>query len=191
MEHNDLFDLPENEKNKFRKAYNDQNLPANLETRTVQHLKSRGLVGANFTAAHKYFKLTSLIFIAAVLFVSGYYWGNTISQSPGFSNDDQYLILLYNPFNFVEGEGHAKEYGKWFRSIRSKAVEGDELKDAKWMIEVQGGKPVVHSEVNNEKATGYFIIRAGSEAEALKIAATCPHLKYKGRLEVRPIQNHN
>jgi hypothetical protein len=36
--------------------------------------------------------------------------------------------------------------------------------------------------------TGLFIIRAASEAEALAIARTCPHLRYGGRVDVRPIE---
>jgi hypothetical protein len=34
---------------------------------------------------------------------------------------------------------------------------------------------------------GYFIIRARNMDEAMKIATECPHLKYGGKIDIRPI----
>jgi hypothetical protein len=34
---------------------------------------------------------------------------------------------------------------------------------------------------------GFFIIRAATEAEALGVARTCPHLRHGGAVAVRPI----
>lgn len=84
-----------------------------------------------------------------------------------------YMLLLYEdsayraPAPGHEGERVA-EYRRWADSLRGvgRLERAAEL----------GGAGAV---------TGFFIVRAESEAEATRVARACPHVKYGGRVEVR------
>ncbi len=42
-----------------------------------------------------------------------------------------------------------------------------------------------HLEPPGDVVDGLFIIRAANDSDAARIAASCPHIKYRGRIEVR------
>jgi len=69
-------------------------------------------------------------------------------------------------------------------AITGQLVTADKLtdEDGRWL----GGAAVVGS---NERIGGFFIIRAHNLAEAEQIAASCPHIKHGGRIELRVIQS--
>ena len=52
---------------------------------------------------------------------------------------------------------------------------------------VLSGQSVEGFPARNEMLSGFFIIEATTYEEAAAIAATCPHLKYGGRIELREI----
>jgi hypothetical protein len=191
MENFDLPGLPEEEKNKFKETFRHQNLPSDLEDKTVQELRRRGLFNRSFFNQHKYLRYALSISLLAIVFISGFFLGTSKMELTATSSTGQYLLLLYNPSGFLEGESHAKEYGDWFRSIKKNSVEGDELKNKGWTMSLQDGNPAAETNDHNNAVSGYFIIHADSEKEALAVAGTCPHLKYRGKIEVRPIQTHN
>jgi hypothetical protein len=91
------------------------------------------------------------------------------AATPGAS----YMLLLYEdsayraPGPGQEGERVA-EYRQWADSLRGVG----RLERA---AELDGAGPV----------TGFFIVRAETEAEAARLARACPHVKYGGRVEVR------
>jgi hypothetical protein len=84
-----------------------------------------------------------------------------------------YMLLLYEdsayraPALGHEGERVA-EYRRWADSLRGVG----RLERA---AELDGVGAV----------TGFFIVRAESDAEATRVARACPHVKYGGRVEVR------
>jgi hypothetical protein len=56
-------------------------------------------------------------------------------------------------------------------------------------IEARGGKPLVVDgpfAETKEVVGGYYIVRAASRAEAIELAARCPHAKW-GAVEVREV----
>ncbi len=107
----------------------------------------------------------------------------------------QFMLLLHeNPADFDNvsaGEIQAiiKEYGDWRIQV---AAVGHKLKD-------EGGR---HLQLHNEQLRvvdgpyaeakevmgGYFIVQAANYDEAVKVAQSCPHLKYGGRIELREIE---
>ena len=102
----------------------------------------------------------------------------------------QFLLLLYdasNPAPPPTAERRARivaEYSAWARSLAAEGrlVTAEELSDAspEWL----GGSVQT---VDGARIGGFFLIRARDLSEARQIAGRCPHLKYGGRIELRPI----
>ncbi|HTA73669.1 MAG TPA: hypothetical protein VK733_05305 [Gemmatimonadaceae bacterium] len=88
---------------------------------------------------------------------------------------DTYALLLmvdstYSVASPAELRRREHEYGLWADSLA--ALGKLDL----------AGKLVGHGEL---PVDGLFIIRAANDADAERIALTCPHYKYHGRIEVR------
>ena len=103
-------------------------------------------------------------------------------------NRPSYLALLYDTDNFVKNDKQVAEYGAWMHKMRSSniTIHGAELKDAGWTL---NNEAVVHKPAIgvNGKISGYFIVQAGAEKEAVQAMTSCPHLKYNGIVELRPL----
>lgn len=86
---------------------------------------------------------------------------------------DQYVLLLHVDSTYLfPPAGHMgereHEYGRWADSL-SRLGKLD-----------LGGKLIGPGDLD-----GLFMIRAANDAEAARIAQTCPHIKYHGHIEVR------
>jgi hypothetical protein len=111
----------------------------------------------------------------------------------------QFMLLLHeNPSAFAglgaeERKVAIGKYVSWGEKLRSdgKFVSSHKLKD-------EGGRHVVAGERGflvtdgpfaeaKEVLGGYFIIEAPSYDGAVEIAKSCPHLEYRGRIEVRQV----
>ena len=86
-----------------------------------------------------------------------------------------------------------KEYMAWTDKIRAEGRHkaGDKLTDDPGkVIRAEGGRTSVtdgpYAE-SKEVVGGYYIISAGDYEEAVRVAQTCPHIKFGGRIEVRQI----
>lgn len=96
-------------------------------------------------------------------------------RAPPATGGASYILLLYEdsayraPALGHEGERVA-EYRRWADSLRGVG----RLERA---AELDGAGAV----------TGFFIVRAESDAEATRVARACPHVKYGGRVEVRRV----
>ena len=110
-----------------------------------------------------------------------------------------YLLLLHNPLNRPRPSSPdaflavTKEYMAWTDKIRAEGRHkaGDKLTDDPGkVIRAEGGRTSVtdgpYAE-SKEVVGGYYIISAGDYEEAVRVAQTCPHLKFGGRIEVRQI----
>jgi hypothetical protein len=105
---------------------------------------------------------------AAALLVIAHPW------SPIRDSDQTYVLLLSpGPGYLSPPPGHMEErraeYGRWADSL---ARAGK--------LDVEG-----HLEPPGAIVDGLFIIRAADDADAARIAATCPHIKYRGHIELR------
>jgi hypothetical protein len=86
------------------------------------------------------------------------------------------------------------EYRAWASAMRrvDRLVEGNKLGTEGWVLRPQySGTSAARQETttDEELVTGYFVIRASDEAEALTIAKGCPHLRFGGWIELRPIED--
>ena len=115
---------------------------------------------------------------------------------------DGFMLLLHDSTTGFEDispediQNIIAEYVAWRDEIESQGrlIGGEKLAD-EWGrnltmdgdgIRVTDG-PFAEAK---EMLGGYFAIKAAHYDEAVKIARTCPHLKYGGRIELRKIDNH-
>ena len=105
--------------------------------------------------------------VAAALLIMTHPW------SPSRAGETYVLLLSPGPDYLAPAPGHMlerrAEYGRWADSL---ARAGK--------LDVEG-----HLEPPGSIVDGLFIIRAADDADAARIAATCPHVKYRGHIEVR------
>lgn len=111
----------------------------------------------------------------------------------------QFTLLLFENDRYeVPGDDAAmtarvQEYGGWARSIAEtgRFVSGEKLSDEGCWCRMEAGamtvaKPI--ADAGRGVLAGYFVIGAADFDEALKLANTCPHLKYGGSVEIRRIE---
>jgi len=170
-------------------ARKDEAPPADVEGRTQAALRAAGLVGRTRRP------LRDWLFAAAALaaaVVAGFWIGvNHRKPAPGGS---QFLLLLYEDAAFEARHRDdipqlEAEYSDWIRSLARSghALAGEKLA---WRgAELRGGQPprFLPDSLDPNTANGFFIIVAEDEQRAIAMAETCPHLKYGGRVVVRPI----
>ncbi|HSU27910.1 MAG TPA: hypothetical protein VLJ68_05990 [Chitinophagaceae bacterium] len=192
-------DQPEHDENILRSSNLHTQLPRDLEEKTVRQLKKKGLILSSWRRSYRlqWMKAAAAIIILAGMFIAGLFVGNRFPKGKqGVTSNTlgTYLLLLYNPDDFITGgPGHAKEYGAWLKDLTEKGLvaDGEELNEKGWTVAMSNmainmSSQPVHA--NQGKLSGYFIIKASSEEKALQVASSCPHLKYKGVIEVRPIK---
>jgi hypothetical protein len=103
----------------------------------------------------------------------------------------QFLLLLYDgggpsstPVSQDRMNAIIAEYSAWAGRLAAagQLVSAEKLSDdpAQWL----GGSVAT---TDGAAVGGFFLIRARDLSEARRIAEGCPHLKYGGRIELRPI----
>jgi hypothetical protein len=127
------------------------------------------VVRAAFGAGHRGRWLwLGLAAAAAALLVITHPW----SRSPG-SGQTYVLLLSPGPDYLAPPPGQLDErraeYGRWADSLARLGK-----------LDVEG-----HLEPPGAIVDGLFIIRAANDSDAARIAASCPHNKYRGHIEVR------
>lgn len=137
--------------------------------------------------------------VAAFLFASqlpvGWLAGGTTPRADAAGR--QYLLLLYQEpggsLSAEESENRVGEYSAWASAGRRAGtiLMGAKLASARQRLPDLGERHPSPDEPGNDDdvVVGYFRLSADSMEEALKIARTCPHLRYGGRLELRPIDD--
>ena len=109
-----------------------------------------------------------------------------------------FALLLHQEKAFTEGEtamraARVQEYTEWARSLNreGKLVAGEKLRDDGWVVTVRENRAAMAAELPGVGGgvAGYFVIRAANYAEAAKVAQTCPHIKYGGKILIRQIEH--
>jgi hypothetical protein len=106
-----------------------------------------------------------------------------------------FLLLLHRPngappaFSPEAAAAVTRDYVEWNAAGRRKA--GEKLaNDGGRMLRAEAGRVMVtdgpYAE-SKELLGGFYIIDAADYDEASRLAETCPHLKYGGRVEIRRI----
>jgi hypothetical protein len=105
--------------------------------------------------------------VAAALLIMTHPW------SPAPTGQTYVLLLSPGTEYLTPAPGHLEErrseYARWADSLARLGK-----------LDLEG-----HLEPPGDIVDGLFIIRAANDADAARIAATCPHIKYRGHIEVR------
>ena len=165
--------------------------PAALEERVIEALRAEGLIQQG---RRPRWRLLGLVAAAAMLFVAGVGTQRYLLEAAPIavapSGVDRYLLLLLEPVGVVlepaiEAE-RVREYSEWAGGLAARGLllAGEKLADAREVV----GAAAPDGPVPTERVTGFFIVLAESEEEALGLAANSPHARHGGRVEVRWIE---
>lgn len=100
----------------------------------------------------------------------------------------QFMLLLHGDVPDAVHDEVVAEYAAWARTLTrdGRYVGGDELADTGRYLTYENEAVAVRAlEPAPDAVSGYFIISADDEDEALRIAAACPHLRRGGSVELR------
>ena len=190
--------------------------PPGLEDRVVDTLQRRGLLrkGRAKRWARAALALAASLILFSGGFAVGFrlspHSGSNVSKNSGEASENlveapknRYVLFLYggdDPGSRAhvgrqngrpsEEQARISEYSAWARSLRESGVliSGEKLNDAEEIL----GSPIQTAggaapSFGPSALGGYFIIAASDAAQARAIASTCPHLRHKGLIVIRPI----
>ena len=119
-----------------------------------------------------------------VLLLGGLWWGRRTSAGNPTAPRFALLLLEDSTFQGATAVGHdslVAEYSAWAGQLAGSGslVLGEELEPASY--------PLGPATAATDRVTGLFVIAEENLEGALRIARTCPHLRYGGGIVVRPI----
>ena len=154
--------------------------PGLLEARVRRTLRGRGLLRPGRMAPA--WRVWARVAAVLILLAAGYWAGRRSGAGDVPSAEGRrYVLLLYEDSAFqtaIPEEQLVAEYSAWAATLsrQGQLDLGEKLADDDLMLPGR-----------EDTLGGFFIIRAGDDAEALAIARACPHLKYGGRVALREI----
>lgn len=150
--------------------------------------------------------------IGTVLLFAGYSLGKLRNENPSSvpgsveqsgqsvtraqASKSKFILLVRNDdIAPADPMQQVKEYSDWLSRIKATRIaDGEHLKDKGWVIHQTNAVQPEINELENftgrNEIGGYFSFEANNAEDALTIAKTCPHLNYKGTLELREIFQH-
>jgi hypothetical protein len=178
-------DVTAEERDRLRRARVDSAPPRALEDRTVEALRQRGLL----RRSRRPLIAVAWPAAAAALLAAGVTWMamHRSSSTGAVATGPRFVLLLYAGTEPVTGTADARrrEYAQWARDIASRgvAISGEELSEEAHEIPTSAGGASTPSPLPR----GFFIVEAADLASAERLASTCPHLRYGGRIVVKRI----
>ena len=159
--------------------------PAPLQERLVGELRRRGRLGGARPRGWEW-RLAASVLLA---FALGLWFGPRLAAPPAGDGDatPRYLLLLYEPRPIERaGLDLVGEYRAWAGELArsGRLVVAEKLAAEELRFDPSGGASAADRSL---APTGFFLIRAGSRAEAERIAAGCPHLRHGGEDRLRPV----
>jgi hypothetical protein len=155
-----MNELPDDIKRALAELPRERQPDPALEDRVVRAVTGR--------RRHHRIWMGAAVAAAAALLVMTRPW------SPARATGQTYVLLLSpGPAYLAPAPGHLDErraeYGRWADSLSRLGK-----------LDLEG-----HLDPPGAVVDGLFIIRAANDSDAARIAATCPHMKYRGLIEVR------
>ena len=174
----------------LRRARVDAVPPRELEDVTVAALRERGLL----RPSKRIRSLAAAAWLTAVAaaLVALVSWNVLRSAGPGASSapaGPRYVLLLYAGTDPIGGasDTRRREYSEWARDVASRgvAISGEELSEEAREIDASGTH--ASAPATGPLPRGFFLVGAPDLESAQRIASSCPHLRYGGRIVVKRI----
>ena len=161
--------------------------PGQIEDQIVTELRRRGAFAVRRRPAWRLW--TRRAAAAVVLLGMGYLAGRASGIAPT-PTGERYLLLLVGDVSLGDREKERRfydEYAAWAGKLKAERhlISAARLDDPRPSLDAAGGTIALPSEPVGPGVSGFFLIAARDEQEALALARESPHLKYGGRIEVR------
>lgn len=172
-------------------------VPPALEERVVQSLRRERLLAGGAPRWPR-----SLVWAGATAAAVGIFFAGVLigaARRPASPPEFQatYALLLRSGLEYQETSNaeqeqqRVEEYRAWAGGVYQGGVgiRGEKLGDDGRLLRQQAETSLPSDDLEHEPGVlgGFFLINANSLEEALRIARSCPHLRYGGTIEVRPI----
>ena len=180
--------------------YPEARLPADLEDQVVWALRARGDLGASGAghagqkgAGRSGWPPWMQIAAALVLFAGG--WTASSLRSPAAEvRPTGFMLLLWEGAGFAEGRPSAEiaaEYGAWMQgaSASSESITGRALSPRRTVVRTPADATSPAS-ADEPHIGGYFMVQVETEAQAVELAQSHPHLTNGGWIEVVQLVEH-
>jgi hypothetical protein len=167
---------------RLRAARADGAPPRGLEEATVAALRERGLVKP---PRRRLMAAVALVATAAVLAVAAGWSLMHQSAAPRpQAASPRFVLLLYAGVDPIAGtpDTRRREYSQWARDVAAggAAISGEELSEDAREVPASAASAT-------PLPRGFFVVSAPDLDAAQRIASTCPHLRYGGRIVVKRI----
>jgi hypothetical protein len=178
---NDDVELSVDERDALTSMKRDAAPPQHIERALVGALRRQGLI----RTPRRPWLLPTVAAAAVLIGFAAGYWGS-LKYGDAQSAGPRYVLLLYAGSEGTPSSGHHDEYAQWARTVSAQgaSVSGNELAVD---TEEIGILPAPEAQTKPTPVLGYFVIDAHDIADARRIAATCPHLRYGGRIVLRRV----
>jgi hypothetical protein len=175
------------EADRLRAARVDGVPPPGLEEATVAALRERGLL----RPPHRRLAAAVALVAMAAALVAVAAWSVLHRSTPAAPQvatapaSTRFVLLLYAGVDPVAGtpDTRRREYSQWARDLAAAGtvISGEELAEESRELPGSSAPPAL------PLPRGFFIVSAPDLAAAERIASTCPHLRYGGRIVVKGI----
>jgi hypothetical protein len=172
---------------RLRRARVDGVPPPGLEETTVAALRERGLL----RPPHRRLAAAVALVAMAAALVAVAAWSvlhRSATPAPPATSAaaaTRFVLLLYAGVDPVAGapDTRRREYSQWARDLAAEgtAISGEELAEESREVPGASSPPTL------PLPRGFFIVSAPDLAAAERIAASCPHVRYGGRIVVKRI----
>jgi hypothetical protein len=178
----DDFQLSDEERARLERLKRDLAPPAHLEASVIEALRRDGYIRFPRSRNRWVIAATLVTSIAAGL-IAALLVHRTMDRSAP-AHQPEFVLLLYAGTEADSGPSRRDEYTEWARSIGRQGItiSGLELVEPSELIAVF---PDDRQEPAPPQPRGFFVVRARDLAEAKRIAASCPHVKYGGQVVLR------
>jgi hypothetical protein len=155
--------------------------PRTAEGEIISALRARGLLRS---PRSEWLRRMTAAAAVTCAFGSGALWQRSV-RSNGNTQEPRFMLLLYGGDTHAATDRRA-EYAGWARTVgmNGTGISGEELSD---MAAEVPGSATMETALSAPRPRGYFIISTSNIDEAKRIAASCPHLRFGGRIVIRPI----
>ena len=165
------------------RLYDGQSPGPQVEQRVISALRREGLLQPTLLRRVRPLGVAATILLAFATGFGTARW--SAERPPATASQAQWVMLLYAGPD-AQAPERVAEYNAWAEQVRDSGVVISGEKLARGGYALAWDSPQGHWSDNTD-ISGYFVVRAPDYERALRIARTCPHIRYGGKVELRQI----